>query len=237
MSRFVRRQRQGERRRGGRPGPNPLPRRVRDRHGRDVGSSSTSPGWRWTSRAPGRTCPPGSGGRTVPAAPLYFVYAVFTGPNEASSKVMFTRSLRLRTDLGPPPDPERGNSLNNGAVVAVDPVSGTVHVAWRRFAAYGQDDAILAVRAADAGTAASSACPPGWPASSPTTRVPRPRASGPRVLPTIAVSVNPDGTRAGSTWPGRSVRRRAHDSRVVLSTSADGTHWSAPAGGRRRAHH
>src|SRR5574338_760017 len=91
------------------------------------------------------------GGRTIAAGNVYFVYATFTGSGASSSKIMFTRSTDCGATWATPEKLSESNSLNQGTLVAVDPVTGAVHVAWRRFATSSQTDAIVYARSTDGG--------------------------------------------------------------------------------------
>jgi Bacterial Ig-like domain (group 3)/BNR repeat-like domain len=179
------------------------------------------------ARPGGPTCfLPGTGGRTVPTGAVYLTYATFTGSNEQSSKIMITRSLDCGRTWSSPQKVSESNSVNQGTVMAIDPVSGAIHVAWRRFAGSSEGNAILAARSTDGGRSftkgqvVADIVPFDQGTGSARIRV--------QTLPALAVSVNTAGTQSWVhlAWVQRSAS--GADARVVLSTSADGTGWSAP---------
>jgi hypothetical protein len=90
-----------------------------------------------------------------PAGAVYAVYTAFrvardcrTGADqELSSDVMFSASYDCGATWTAPSRINTANSiLNQGATLAIEPVTGRVYVAWRRIASGGQTDAILATR-------------------------------------------------------------------------------------------
>ncbi|HEY7502375.1 MAG TPA: FG-GAP-like repeat-containing protein, partial [Vicinamibacterales bacterium] len=118
--------------------------------------------------------------------------------------------------------------LSQGGTLAIDPVTGAVQIAWRQFNDGVLGDAIVTVRATNNGSTISA-----------------PRVVAPVVpydqgdsntsfrtngLPTIAM----DGTgRAYLAWSARGYAGQRplpeeDDARVVISTSTNGTAWSAP---------
>jgi hypothetical protein len=179
-------------------------------------------------RPGGATClVPGSAGRSIPAGAVYLTYATFTGSNEQSSKIMITRSLDCGQTWSRPQKVSESNSVNQGTVAAVDPVSGAVHVAWRRFATSSEGDAILVARSTDGGatfskgTVVADIVPFDQGIATARFRT--------QTLPALAVSVDPAGTRSWVhlAWAQRD--SAGADARVVLATSPDGVGWSAPA--------
>jgi hypothetical protein len=180
---------------------------------------------------PGATCTlPGQPARTVPAAPLYLVYSIFIGPAEAASVIMFARSTDCGHTWSRPQIVSWGSILNNGAVVAVDPVSDRLIIAWRRFAAFGQGDALVAVRSTAAldGDLDDFSLPTVVASIVPFDQDLTPTRFRSEGLPALAVSVDAAGTHS---WAHLAWTQRASpgaDGRVVLSSSADGAHWSAP---------
>ena len=79
--------------------------------------------------------PDGIPDQVVPAGALYMLYTVFEGdPDNLSSRLIFRRSA----DCGDTWDNEvvlnEGIGINQSGNVQVDPVTGTVYVAWREFA-------------------------------------------------------------------------------------------------------
>ena len=167
------------------------------------------------------------GGRTVLAGNVYFVYAIFTGSGSSASKIMFTRSTDCGATWAAPQKLSESNSLNQGTIAAVDPVSGAIHVAWRRFATSSQGDAILYARSTDGGLTftkgqvIANVNPLDQDTSATMFRV--------EAFPALAVSVSPTGTQSWVhlAW---SQRTASQDARIVMMTSSDGGNsWSTPA--------
>ncbi len=111
------------------------------------GSSSTSPGWPSTCRAPAPAPAPSRDGRTVLGGNVYFVYATFTGSGANASKIMFTRSINCGDTWAAPQKLSREQLAQPGHRGGGRPGDRHLHVAWRRFATSSQSDAILVTRA------------------------------------------------------------------------------------------
>ena len=94
--------------------------------------------------------------QTVPAGMVYLAYSVFSGdgPTERSD-IMFTRSADCGQTWNTPVMLSRKQDVfNQGATIAVDPATGSVTVAWRRFSVVnsGEDtDALMVSRSLDLG--------------------------------------------------------------------------------------
>ena len=86
----------------------------------------------------------------IPAGNVYLAYTLIThGENTITGTIMFSRS----TDCGvtwsdPVAISQPADKVNQGATLAVDPVSGAVYVAWRKFGLGNENDAIVVTRAA-----------------------------------------------------------------------------------------
>lgn len=81
---------------------------------------------------------------------LYVAYTTFAENGQAPSQIQFVRS----TDCGgawSKPIALSDNIINQGATLAIDPVSGALYVAWRRFLSNGLEDAIMIVKSTDGG--------------------------------------------------------------------------------------
>jgi hypothetical protein len=80
--------------------------------------------------------PRGSGtcvinGRTVPAGHVYLVYTSFVGGSaNVHSKIMFSRSTDCGVTWSNPDKLSESFARNQGTTIAVDPETGTLHVAW-----------------------------------------------------------------------------------------------------------
>jgi hypothetical protein len=88
--------------------------------------------------------------QSFPAGNVYLAYTAFTDETKPPSRIFFVRS----TDCGATwstPFIVGDNALNQGASLAVDPVTGAVYIAWRRFKSPGITDAILFSKSTDAG--------------------------------------------------------------------------------------
>jgi hypothetical protein len=94
--------------------------------------------------------------QTVPAGMVYMAYSVFSGegPTERSD-IMFTRSADCGETWSTPITLSRKQDVfNQGATIAIDPNTGSVYVAWRRFSTVnsGDDtDALMVSRSLDLG--------------------------------------------------------------------------------------
>lgn len=184
-------------------------------------------------RAGAHTCSiPTSPAQSFPGGIVYLAYAKFTG--STSSKIMFTRSLDCGATWSNPTKLSESNSINQGTTVAIDPISGAVYVAWRRFATSSQGDAILIAKSTDFGQTftkaitAASIIPFDQVATSTclSTSAPPPAFFRTNSLPTLAVSVDSSNTsRVHLAWAARA--SACADARVMLTTSSDGTKWPA----------
>ncbi len=162
--------------------------------------------------------------QTFPAGNVYLAYAKFTG--STSTKLMFTRSLDCGATWATPVKLSQSNSINQGTTIAVDPLSGAVYVAWRRFATSSQGDAIMVAKSTDFGQTFTK----GVVAASivPFDQGMTPTSIRTESLPTIAVSVDGSNTsRVHLAWAARPAA--GADARIYLATSPDGVSWSSPA--------
>ncbi len=142
---------------------------------------------------------------------------------------MFSRSLDCGQTWSTPMKLSESNSINQGTNIAIDPASGAVYVTWRRFATSSQTgrdrrrevDRLrqdLPVQEHE-GRRDDRALRPGDD---------RDRSSG-RTRCRRSPSRSTRRNVAASTSAGRSATRSTGDSRIVISTSTDGSTWSAPA--------
>jgi hypothetical protein len=160
--------------------------------------------------------------RTFPVGPMYVTWSRFTGSQ--STKIMVARSLDCGRTWSQPIKLSEGNSINQGTTLAIDPQTGAVYVAWRRFATSSQTDAILIARSEDGQTfgkaeEVSSFLPFDQGTTAHSFRT--------NALPTMAISVAGGASRLHVAWSQRSVA--GGDARVVVSTSSDGGRsWGAP---------
>jgi hypothetical protein len=180
--------------------------------------------------------------RQVPGGIVYVAYSQFYGPPnaQATSDLFFTRSLDCGATWAQPVKLNGPESLlNQGASIAVDPRTGFVYVAWRRFASLLQGDAIFVARSFSQGQRFTK--PKLLASVNPFDQDPSPTIFRSEAFPSIAISVAPDG---GDSWAHVAWSQRpsaSGDGQVVLATSevnvpsapnenfAGCGDWSAPA--------
>ena len=96
----------------------------------------------------------GAATQNIAAGALYVAYTVIRGTDlDLRGTIMFSRSIDCGVSWSAPIAVSRPEDpVNQGATIAIDPVTGTVHIAWRRFALgdNGQD-AIMVTRSAGGG--------------------------------------------------------------------------------------
>jgi hypothetical protein len=165
----------------------------------------------------------GSPTQTFPAGNVYMAYAMFTGSQ--STKIMVSRSQDCGASWSKPVKISQSNTINQGTAIAIDPVSGALYVAWRRFAAGNDGDAIMVAKSTDFGQSFTKGvvAAPIIPFDQGDTTTSFRTES----LPTIAVSVDGSNTsRVHLAWAGRPAA--GADSRIYMSTSLDGVSWTNP---------
>jgi hypothetical protein len=169
--------------------------------------------------------PTGGTAQTFVGGNVYMTWSRFTG--STSTKIMFTRSVDCGKTWATPIKISESNSINQGTNIAVDPVAGTVYVAWRRFATSSQPDAIMVAKSNDFGQTFTSKN-----TVQVTTITPFDQGtSGTRfrtnALPSIAASVDTNNTsRVHIAWAQRSAT--SQDAQIVVATSSDGLSWGPP---------
>jgi len=172
---------------------------------------------------------PQAGGGTLPVSiasgNLYVAYTTFANDSLPPAQIQFSRSQNCGVTWSKPV-PLSDATVNQGANIAIDPVSGTVYVAWRRFQNGTLTDAILVTQSTDGGQTFS---PPVVVANiNPLDQGTTDFSFRTNDYPTMAV----DGTgRAYVAWSQRGAGQAASggDARIVLTTSHDGVSWTAPA--------
>ncbi len=127
-------------------------------------------------------------------------------------------------------DYTRAPSIHQGATLAIDPVTGTVHVAWRRFQSAGDKDAILVSQSANGGrsfTVPAIVAEIQDPADRPTlpdSQITDFRAFRTNAFPAMAV----DATgRVYIAWSQRTAGPDS-DPRIVISNADRDGKWSTP---------
>ena len=132
-------------------------------------------------------------------------WAKFTGSQ--STKIMISRSRDCGLTWDNPTKLSESNAINQGTVVSVGP-DGAVYVAWRRFAAGNDGDAILFAKSTDFGRTFTKASPIAPAAGS--TFLPFDQASNPAQTPDLtafrtnsypAMAVSGDGVHVA--WAER----------------------------------
>jgi hypothetical protein len=172
--------------------------------------------------------------QSFPGGNVYLAYTAFTDETQPPSRIFFARS----TDCGATwsrPAAIADGALHQGATIAIDPGTGAVYVAWRRFKSAGITDAILFAKSTDGG--ATFSAPQEVAVITPFDQGTTTFSFRTNGYPTMAV----DGKgRVYIAWTERNQGSLydGGDARVVLVTSADaGVHWFnrvrvADSGGR-----
>ncbi len=156
--------------------------------------------------------------QSFPAGNLYIAYTVFAPNGQPPSQIQFVRS----TDCGltwSKPVALSDNTINQGATLAIDPASGALYVAWRRFQNANLLDAIMIVKSTDGGQTFSN--PLQVDAINAFDQGTTDFSFRTNAYPTMAV----DGSgRVYLAWTERAVGAPASggDARTVLTTSKDG---------------
>jgi YVTN family beta-propeller protein/parallel beta-helix repeat protein len=93
--------------------------------------------------------------QNIPAGPVYVVFSAFTGDGPTlKSDIMFAYSANCGATWSTPVRLSGNDgSINQGATIAIEPLTGAVSVAWRRFTRPGtnQTDAIMVTQSANFG--------------------------------------------------------------------------------------
>ena len=158
--------------------------------------------------------------QTFAAGNVYLVWSRFTGAS--SSKIMFSRSLDCGKTWSNPIKLSESNSINQGTNMTIDPASGAIYVVWRRFASSSAPDAIVVAKSTDFGKTFPSKNTVVVATIAPFDQGTTPTQFRTNALPTIAASVG----RVYVAWAQRDAA--TGDGRIVMSTSTDGSSWSAP---------
>jgi len=179
----------------------------------------------------------GIGSQTFPAGNVYVAYTIFVSnnPNFIRTKVMFARS----GDCGKTWQTQKlseGYPVNQGASIAIDPASGAVYVAWRRFKTdKGDADGFLIAKSVDGGKSFTKAVEIA-------SFVPYTLADGTQVSQIFeqgtsiasfrttgfpALAVDPNGI-VYAAWSQRGIGPSAA-ARIMMKRSVDGVTWTEPA--------
>jgi len=186
--------------------------------------------------------------QTVAVGNIYVAFTAFNYNQMGtliSSQILFSRSADCGTTWSTPTTLSASdNSLNQGATIAIDPQTGFVYVAWRRFASPNRADAIVAAASISGGQWFTPALPvitlpkfdPVHPATGP---------NGPfsffdqgttggsmrmDAFPSLAVADSGKSGIPGQiylAWAQRGVGPKG-EARTVLASSPDCVHWLPP---------
>ena len=170
-------------------------------------------------------------GQSFSAGNVYAVYSILDEPVTRRSRILFSRSRDCGQTWSPGQVLSGNNLLNQGASVGVDPGTGAVYVAWRRFATTGagaQTAGILVARSTNAGASFSTPVEVTGGALSFFDQGTSHTEFRTNALPSLAVSV--DAKNASAVHIAFAARARAtDDARIFLTSSVDGAKWSVPA--------
>jgi hypothetical protein len=159
--------------------------------------------------------------QSFPAFNVYVSYARFTGTNN-SAQIYLSRSTDCGVTWSKDVKVNPGTAKPQGSVLAIDPNSGAVYLAWRQFQLdTTQPDAMKVVKSTDGGATFG-------PPVTVSNIVPfdlNQSSYGIRTLSFPTMGVDSAG-RVYVAWAARQTTNG--DSRIFLSTSADGSAWSAP---------
>jgi hypothetical protein len=163
--------------------------------------------------------------QAFPAGNVYLVWSRFTG--STSTKIMFSRSQDCGKTWSTPTKLSESNSINQGTNVAIDPATGSIYVAWRRFATSSQTDAIMVAKSTDFGKTFASKNTVQVASIAPFDQSTTPTRFRTNALPSLAASVAGGSSYVHVAWAQRDPA--TGDARIVVSTSSDGgATWSNP---------
>src|SRR3954471_8196950 len=172
--------------------------------------------------------------QTIPAGNIYLAYTVLVGNDiNIRTKLYVARSTDCGMTWGQPSKLSEGLPVNQGSVVAIDPTTGYVYVAWRGFATNNTPNTINIARSTDGGASYTKAQTI---ASLPSYNSATPAAAAffdqgttstsfrTNAFPTMTVDAS---GRVYVAWSQRGVGPGG-DARVVVTSSSDFVTWSAP---------
>jgi uncharacterized repeat protein (TIGR01451 family) len=168
--------------------------------------------------------------QTIPSGNVYVAYSSFTGTGASQqSQILFSRSTNCGVTWSAPKNLSIGHILNQNAQIAISPSTGHIWVSWRRFQAGTlQSDGIFITRSTDGGNTFSRPVrvAPTLPFDQGTTN------TSFRTNSFQSMTVDAAG-RVYVAWPerGHATQRPdivTGDSRIVISTSTNGSTWTAP---------
>jgi hypothetical protein len=177
----------------------------------------------------------------VPAGNVYIAYSVFTGSgNNQNSKLLFSRSTNCGQTWSNPIRLDASVDVSQSATISINPTNGNILVAWRSFATPNNSSSaqILVAQSTNLGVSFSKPVL--------VTDLGLQNASLAFDLSTLPDPSAPNGNMfrmfrsngypamctdttglARVAWAQRGVGPQG-DARILLSSSSDGRHWSAP---------
>src|SRR3954465_10334762 len=170
--------------------------------------------------------------QTIPAGNIYLAYTVLVGNDiNIRTKLYVARSTDCGVTWGQPSKLSEGLPVNQGSVVAIDPTTGYVYVAWRGFATNNTPNTINIARSTDGGATYTKAQTI---ASLPSYSSPNPAAATffdqgttatsfrTNAFPTMTVDAS---GRVYVAWSQRGVGPGG-DARIVVTSSSDFLTWT-----------
>jgi uncharacterized repeat protein (TIGR01451 family) len=143
-------------------------------------------------------------------------------PVDGRTKIMIARSTDCGATFSAPHQISDRTQINQGATAAIDPNTGTIYVAWREFLSSHQPDSILVSKSSDGGQTFSA--PVVVRTITPFDQGTSSTSFRTNSYPTMAVDAS---GRVYIAWAQRGVGMSG-DTRIVISSSTDGTTWSNP---------
>jgi len=175
-------------------------------------------------------------GQTIPRSNIYCAYTIFLGNLDQNirSKILFRRSTDCGATWGSAIKISESQHIIQGAIIAIDPNSGAVYIAYRRFLHPSQTNSIVIVKSTDFGQTFSTPTVIANinPFDQPVTDSGGDNVSDPlgtsfrtNSYPTMAVD------NSGIVYVAWAERGRGPGgaARVVMATSQGGSGWTAPA--------
>jgi hypothetical protein len=168
---------------------------------------------------------------SVPCGNVYITYSAFVGKTDTNirSKILFARSTDCGHTWSAPIKISESQHTDQAATIAIDPNSGAVYVAWRRFMTSSQTSAMIIVKSTDGGlTFTKPAVVRNLGLSFP------PSAAGPfdQKTSNVAFRTNSYPTTAvddkGLIYMAWAERKSNLYSRIFITCSADAINWKTP---------
>ncbi|MFZ2054567.1 MAG: FG-GAP-like repeat-containing protein [Candidatus Aminicenantales bacterium] len=174
-------------------------------------------------------------GQSIPKSNIYCAYTVFLGNTGKNirSRIMFRRSTDCGATWGSAIKISEGQHIIQGATIAIDPASGAVYVAFRRFLHPSQTNSIAIVKSMDFGqsfskpTVIAEINPFDQPATDALgDDISDPAGPSFRTNSYPTMTVDKDGI-VYVAWTERG-RGPTGEARIVMSTSQGGGGWTQP---------